>query len=544
MNSHRDADLSEFQIQMIQGELRKLLDLTNEIYDLVSEMCPQSEPEERSRLGYVVARILVEVVSSQRANENAQSAFRRPHLHFQKIHALSALSAARDNFSGLRADLAVLAEILPEDSPEVRDLLRRCYLEPATWALDSGRWPESRDQAASWLQSDPGDLDAQALLRKSYLQPAAQAATRHEWQEARDQLSAWLRDHPKDTEALTHLRSSYILAARLALSDGQPEEAARHLQIWLISHPQDNEARELLQGSYLDPGSWTPVDIESHDAPREQYIGGAQRALESNRWDVAQNYLTDWLESHPGDSDAKALLGESFLRSTEEALQLNRWDQATEQLDDWLKIQPEDLAPKKLIEEIEVSLSMAAQNALEAHQFDEAESLLRSLLRAQPQSIEARSLLDGLATGRESFTAEPAESKGVQTAFAVARLKGCRQGLPLITGKEYQLVAGILDSVPEGFTGRTVELPDNGLVEIDVVVRAPGMAISPHWTQPVKFYRSRNSRLAEFQITPQRQGPQRVDVEFYYERHWLTQITFQVEVTGQRQPVTDQQPWR
>ena len=52
MDSHRDADPSEFQIQMIQGELRMLLDLTNEIHDLVSEICPQSRRKAiRPRLG-------------------------------------------------------------------------------------------------------------------------------------------------------------------------------------------------------------------------------------------------------------------------------------------------------------------------------------------------------------------------------------------------------------------------------------------------------------------------------------------------------------
>jgi hypothetical protein len=106
--------------------------------------------------------------------------------------------------------------------------------------------------------------------------------------------------------------------------------------------------------------------------------------------------------------------------------------------------------------------------------------------------------------------------------------------------KEYKLLAGVLSNVPPEFVGMPIQLPDTDVVEIDVVVRTAGMEILPHWVQELRFFRSRDSGLLRFRLIPREVGQKQILIEFYYQRHWLAKIQFDVEVVETQELVPAQ----
>jgi hypothetical protein len=121
-------------------------------------------------------------------------------------------------------------------------------------------------------------------------------------------------------------------------------------------------------------------------------------------------------------------------------------------------------------------------------------------------------------------------------AHAVARLKSVPENNQLLIGETSILEAGILKERPQvpGFETTPVNLPDQNEVPIDITVYVEGMTINPNWIQRFTFYKKKESDkesdLVEFQLLPQTTGKKQIRVEFYYERHWLAKITFDVEV--------------
>jgi hypothetical protein len=115
---------------------------------------------------------------------------------------------------------------------------------------------------------------------------------------------------------------------------------------------------------------------------------------------------------------------------------------------------------------------------------------------------------------------------------AVARLKNIPENNQLLIEETCILEAGILKERPQvpGFETTPVNLPDHDEVPIDITVYVEGMTIKPNWIQRFTFYKKKESDLVEFQLTPQTTGKKQIRVEFYYERHWLAKITFDVEV--------------
>jgi HEAT repeat protein/CheY-like chemotaxis protein len=120
-------------------------------------------------------------------------------------------------------------------------------------------------------------------------------------------------------------------------------------------------------------------------------------------------------------------------------------------------------------------------------------------------------------------------------AFAVAQIEDHHTDTPIVANKEYILLAGILSSIPAFFAGEPVQLPDVDVVEIDIVVRAVGVKVLPHWVQRTRYFRGRDSGLLEFRLVPREVGQKRIQVEFYYQRHWLAQLKFEVEVAEAQQ---------
>lgn len=127
---------------------------------------------------------------------------------------------------------------------------------------------------------------------------------------------------------------------------------------------------------------------------------------------------------------------------------------------------------------------------------------------------------------------EPITSYPLQEveAFALAEIEGVDEDIPLRVNEVYKLLAAILRDKPSGLSVQALRLPDLEVIEIDITVRASGFDIAPNWHQRLKFIRGRDSGLVEFILVPKETGDKKIEVEFYYERHWLTAIVLDVTV--------------
>jgi hypothetical protein len=126
----------------------------------------------------------------------------------------------------------------------------------------------------------------------------------------------------------------------------------------------------------------------------------------------------------------------------------------------------------------------------------------------------------------------------VQT-YAVARLEGLGREQPLELGTEYTLHAGILKTLPEGFESVPIHLVLDSKKPIifEISVQAEDMDIGPTWAQEFTYIPDEDAELLEFQLIPRLTGHKDIRVEFYHQRHWLTQIKFEVEVVEARELV-------
>lgn len=125
---------------------------------------------------------------------------------------------------------------------------------------------------------------------------------------------------------------------------------------------------------------------------------------------------------------------------------------------------------------------------------------------------------------------EKSEKEYSVEAFTVAKIHNHQEGTPLHIRKEYQLYTGILKGPGEDFFKKSVSLPDEDIIEIDVTVFAQDMEIAPDWFQKLYYYRDRDSGLLNFRLTPQSPGQKVIRIDFYYQRHWLQFLTIEVEV--------------
>ena len=115
-------------------------------------------------------------------------------------------------------------------------------------------------------------------------------------------------------------------------------------------------------------------------------------------------------------------------------------------------------------------------------------------------------------------------------AFVAASIDGYHSDSPLLLGKEHKLLVAVLKETPEGLAGQPVLLPDVDAIEIDVIVHATGMQVLPSQLKRIRYFQGRNSDTIEFELIPLEAGLKRIDIDFYHERHWLTQLTFSVLV--------------
>lgn len=119
-----------------------------------------------------------------------------------------------------------------------------------------------------------------------------------------------------------------------------------------------------------------------------------------------------------------------------------------------------------------------------------------------------------------------------QKVFATAEIEGHQTGSPLVLGQEYIVLTGISKNRANDFVGvgMPVQLPNVNEVQFDIAVYAAGMNIFPCWMQQLKFSQGDGANYAEFTLIPGRAGAKQIEIEFYYQRHWLTTIKLEVEV--------------
>jgi hypothetical protein len=117
-------------------------------------------------------------------------------------------------------------------------------------------------------------------------------------------------------------------------------------------------------------------------------------------------------------------------------------------------------------------------------------------------------------------------------AYAVARIRNMPDDKLFRLNAMYHLEAGILKEIPPQSEFETASFILLSLEEviIDVVVYAEDMIIEPTWTQQFTFRRDEESDLLEFKLTPTKVGYREIRIEFFYQRHWLAQIKFEVAV--------------
>jgi hypothetical protein len=135
---------------------------------------------------------------------------------------------------------------------------------------------------------------------------------------------------------------------------------------------------------------------------------------------------------------------------------------------------------------------------------------------------KAEAMLTKISNGSESSEQSP------ETMIAIAEIKDYSPDQPLQMGQSYYLKTGIKND------GLDENDPDS--IQLDAVVWAEGMEISPKWIQPYILDKNQKLSLIQFQLKPTSLGSKRIRVEFYYERHWLGEVKLEAKVIEAKQP--------
>lgn len=135
---------------------------------------------------------------------------------------------------------------------------------------------------------------------------------------------------------------------------------------------------------------------------------------------------------------------------------------------------------------------------------------------------KAETMLSNISNRSESLEQSP------ETMIAIAEIKDHAPDQPLQTGQSYFLQTGIKNE------GLDENDPDS--IQLDAVVWAEGMEISPKWVQPYILNKNQKLSLIQFQLKPTSLGSKRIRVEFYYECHWLGEVKLEAQVVEAKQP--------
>lgn len=163
------------------------------------------------------------------------------------------------------------------------------------------------------------------------------------------------------------------------------------------------------------------------------------------------------------------------------------------------------------------------------------ESNLTQDFRAQFESLETTNDVFSDEFGQlfGSGTRKQKTSKAVNNSlvYAVAQIVHPTPATVFYINQRIVLDAGIRSRIPLGFRSHPFVLPDSKEVfEFEIAIFAEGMEITSLWIQPFIFKIDEESKLLEFELVAKQVGVQQIRVEYYYERHWLAKIEFEVEV--------------
>lgn len=119
----------------------------------------------------------------------------------------------------------------------------------------------------------------------------------------------------------------------------------------------------------------------------------------------------------------------------------------------------------------------------------------------------------------------------ISEVYAIARIQDHPPGQPFAVGQPYVLVAGVKTKLPEGADPDSIAAPNlDEIVQVEVVVRVEDMDIQPSWQQRYVFRWAEEAPLTEFTLVPAKAGHKLIRVEFYYQRHVLAKVQFEVDV--------------
>lgn len=124
-----------------------------------------------------------------------------------------------------------------------------------------------------------------------------------------------------------------------------------------------------------------------------------------------------------------------------------------------------------------------------------------------------------------------------EAAYAIATIIDSGASNTLHLHCSTTLLAGISFIIPDHFKSSVILLPaDKDRFDFQIAVRAEDMDIDPSWMQPYTFICDKDSPLIKFTLTPRVPGVKQICVDYYYERHWLAKIEFEVEVVAAETP--------
>jgi hypothetical protein len=141
---------------------------------------------------------------------------------------------------------------------------------------------------------------------------------------------------------------------------------------------------------------------------------------------------------------------------------------------------------------------------------------------------EARQLPS--SQGKQKLIDDVTSSMPRMEAFAMAEITGYnRPASPLIRGKEYQLLVSVQKETPGGLVAIPEQLSRGDAVDLEVRIRVDGMEVLPRQIRTATFFQGQDTEPLEFKLIPQEAGHKRIEIEFYYQRHWLTYLKLDVD---------------
>jgi hypothetical protein len=116
----------------------------------------------------------------------------------------------------------------------------------------------------------------------------------------------------------------------------------------------------------------------------------------------------------------------------------------------------------------------------------------------------------------------------VEKTVALVRIKDLPTNKQLHVGESYLLEVDIVQDLSN--SSLPIESSGEQLLTIGIVVQADDMIIQPDWFHEVVISSDGKSESPEFTLIPLEPGDKTITVQYYYKFHWLTQVTYHVEV--------------